>query len=88
MNKTIENLIKNIEIDEAIDLSIKYLNVYFTKEELIDVFPLIKNRYKEYFNIIRRDKFLYDIKEKTSNETFRKLMICIERAKILLNEKK
>lgn len=88
MNKTIENLIKNIEIDEAIDLSIKYLNVYFTKEELTDVFPLIKNRYKEYFNIIRRDKFLYDIKEKTSNETFRKLMICIERAKILLNEKK
>ena len=39
--------LENIEIDEAIDLSIKYLNVYFTKEELIDVFPLIKNRYKE-----------------------------------------
>ena len=88
MNISIENYIKNIELDEAIDLSIKYLNVYFTKEELENVFPIIKSRYKEYFNIIRRDKFLYDVKQNTTSETFRKLLICIDRVKVLLNEKK
>lgn len=88
MNISVENYIKNIELDEAISLAKQYLNVHFSKEELTKVFPLIKNRYKEYFDIIRRDKFLYDVQANTSKETFRKLLICIERAKILLNEKK
>lgn len=88
MNITIENYIRSLELNDAIDLSIKYLNVYFTADELIKVFPIIKSRYKEYFNILRRDKFLYDVKQNTDPETFRKLLICIDRAKVLINEKK
>lgn len=88
MNNYIENFIKNVSLDEALILIKDYLNVYFSKNELENVFPLIKSRYKEYFNIIRRDKFLYDIKSQTSEETFRKILICIDRAKILLKEKK
>lgn len=88
MNQSIENYIKNLSLDETINLSKQYLNVYFTKDELINVFPIIKNRYKEYFEIIRRDKLLYDIQTNCSKETFRKILICIERAKIILKEKK
>lgn len=88
MNQSIENYIKNLSLDETINLSKQYLNVYFTEDELINVFPIIKNRYKEYFEIIRRDKLLYDIQTNCSKETFRKILICIERAKIILKEKK
>ncbi len=88
MNTQIENYIKNIELDDAILLAKQYLNVHFSKDELAKVFPIIKKRYKEYFDIIRRDKLLYDIQTNTSKETFRKLLICIDRAKILINEKK
>ena len=88
MNQTIENFIKNIELDEAISLCKQYLNVHFNNDELIKAFPIIKSRYKEYFDILRRDRFLYDIQSNTSKETFRKLLICVDRAKILLKGKK
>jgi len=88
MNQTIENFIKNLSLDDAIIMSKQYLNVHFTKEELINVYPIMKNRYKEYFEIIRRDKLLYDIQANCTKETFRKILICIERAKIILKEKK
>lgn len=88
MNQTIENFIRNLSLDDAIIMSKQYLNVHFTKEELINVYPIMKNRYKEYFEIIRRDKLLYDIQANCTKETFRKILICIERAKIILKEKK
>ena len=78
------NFINNLTSDNLILLSKQYCNIDFTKEEIEPILPFLKNIYLEYYQKPeKRNIYLDQLKEKTNSETYNKIIILLNKFKLI-----
>ena len=69
------NFINNITSDNLIILARQYCNINFTKEEIDPILPFLKSIFIDYYNYpSNRNKYLEQLKEKTNENTYNKIV--------------
>ncbi len=77
------NFINSLTAENLILLANRYCNINFTKEEIDPLLPYLKSIYQDYYNNpCSRQYYQEQLKEKTNDNTYNKLMFLLEKFKL------
>ena len=78
------NIINNLNTDNLILLAKLYCNTNFTKDEIEPLLPYLKEIYLDYYNNpTKRNYYINELKDRTSNETFLKIINILKKYNLI-----